>query len=145
LRGGDIELFTSRWASKDLAHRACQPVGISRGTPKFRTGYRYKLARELAPSREAFGLADPQEFEAAYRAGLEEIGLDAILGKLEGISKESGGLPLVLLCFEALPANCHRGLLAKWLREHGVEIRELAPGEILQHENVAEPRLFSGF
>lgn len=135
----------SRWANRDLTHLACQPVGISRGTPKFRVGYKYRIMRELAPSRGSFGLADPQAFDEAYRQGLEELGLDRILGKLARISQEAGSLPLVLLCFEALPGDCHRGLLAAWLREHGVEIRELAPGDILQHENVAEPRLFSGF
>ena len=62
--GGVIELpklFTSRWANRDLAHLACQPVGISRGAPRFPVPYRYKMARELAPSRQAFGIEDPEE------------------------------------------------------------------------------------
>ncbi len=140
-----MQLYTSRWADRDLAHLAAQPVGISRGTPRFRVGYRYKLMSELAPSREAFGLDDPREFEAAYRAGLEELGLEAILGKLAKISQESGGLPLILLCYEADPADCHRGIAASWLRERGVEIRELEAGMIPQREDAVEPRLFSGF
>ncbi len=137
-----IEIYTSRWANKEIAHLLCQPVGISRGAPRFATGYRYKKLIELAPSREAFGISDPDAFAAAYRAGLEELGIDLILSKLEKISMESGGLPLALLCFEKDPADCHRGLLSVWLRERGVEIRELAPGDLPQKPDTPEPRLF---
>ena len=137
-----MRLYTSRWANRDLAHLRCLPVGISRGTPKFKTGYRYRLLRELAPSREAFGLDDPEEFAAAYRAGLEEIGLDAIMMKLERITEESGNLPLVLLCYEADPADCHRGLLLAWLREQGVEIAELEPGMLAKKPDAPQLALF---
>jgi hypothetical protein len=105
-----MRLFTSRWSNKELAELECQPVSISRGRPRFGTGYRYKLMRELVPSHEAFGLDDPQEFERAYRAGLEEIGLDIILGRMVAINREAGGLPLVFLCYEVDPADCHRGI-----------------------------------
>ena len=110
-----MQLFTSRWADRRLAHLACQPVGISRGAPRFPVTYRYKLARELAPSREALAIEDPEEFERVYRQGLEAIGLSAILGRLAAISEEAGGLPLALLCFEADPGDCHRGVLSRWL------------------------------
>jgi uncharacterized protein YeaO (DUF488 family) len=137
-----LELYTSRWANGELAHLACQPVGISRGNPRFGTGYRYKKLIELAPSREAFAIEDWDAFAAVYRAGLEKLGLNAIVGKLERISAEAGGLPLVLLCFEASPDDCHRGLLLDWLRERGVEVRELQPGDLPEREGALEPRLF---
>ncbi|MDP9437463.1 MAG: DUF488 domain-containing protein, partial [Actinomycetota bacterium] len=110
-----VEVYTSRWANRELAHLRCQPVGISRGTPRFPLPYRYRIVRELAPSREMFGL-EPREFEAAYKAGLEEIGLETIVERLEGISREAGGLPLVLLCFEPAGLFCHRRTLAECLR-----------------------------
>lgn len=137
-----IELFTSKWANKTLAHLRCQPVGISRGTPRFPVPYRYRMARELVPSRETFGLEDREEFERAYVAGLERIGLEAIVGKLERIGRESGGAALVLLCFEREDQFCHRHLLRRWLRERGVEIRELKAGDLPQREDVAQRSLF---
>ena len=143
LRGGTIELFTSRWANKELAELRCQPVGITRGTPRFRTGYRYKLARELAPDDETWALAEDEEaFRASYIRQLEELGLEAILGRLAGISQEAGGLPLVLLCYEPAGEFCHRHVLSAWLRGQGVEIGELEPGALPQPPEAPQRRLF---
>ncbi len=139
-----IDLFTSRWQNRELAELECVPVGISRGLPRFPTGYSYKMLRELAPSREAFGITDPEEFERAYVAGLEDLGLDAIVGRLATISRETGGSVLVLLCYEPQGEFCHRHLLSAWLRERGVEIRELAPGDVLRCEDAPQPSLFDG-
>jgi hypothetical protein len=126
-----IELFTSRWANKELAQLHCQPVGISRGTPRFRTGFRYKLVRELAPNNEAWAAGEDEEaFRASYIRQLEGLGLGAILSRLARISRESGGGPLVLLCYEPAGEFCHRHVLAAWLRERGVDIRELEPGDL---------------
>ncbi len=61
-----VEVFTSRWQNRKLADLACVPVGTSRGTPRFAVGYRYRMMRELAPSRSAFALEGPQEFEGAH-------------------------------------------------------------------------------
>ncbi len=125
-----------------MAHLHCQPVGISRGNPRFGTGYRYKKLIELAPSREAFAIEDWDAFSAVYRAGLEELGLEAIMGKLKRISEEAGGATPVLLCFEVSPDDCHRGLLSDWLREHGVEVRELRAGDLPQRPDAPQPSLF---
>jgi len=135
-----IELFTSRWANKELADLRCQPVGISRGTPRFRTGYRYKLMRELAPDKEAWVAAgDDRAFRASYIRQLEGLGLDTILDRLARISHETGGLPLVLLCYEPAGEFCHRHVLSAWLRERGVEIRELEPGDLPQRPDAPQP------
>lgn len=64
------------------------------------------------------------------------------MGKLEGISREAGGAALVMLCYEADPACCHRGLLRGWLREHGIEVRELAPGDLPERPDNPQPPLF---
>lgn len=92
MRGGRIELFTSRWANRELAHLQCKPVGISRGVPRWRTPYRWKLLRDLAPSREAFAIEDWDAFAAAYRAGLKELGTRRSWASLRG----SAGRPEAL-------------------------------------------------
>lgn len=144
--GGVIEaptLFTSCWKHRELANLACQPVQISRGRPRGNPGFRYRVAHELAPNDEAWNTNDWDGFTAAYRSQLEALGVGAIVGQLARISEEAGGQPLVLLCFERDVEDCHRGLLGKWLRERGAEVRELANGDLPYREDIAEMQLFN--
>lgn len=136
-----IELFTSRWSNRELARLPVVPVGISRGTPRWPLPYSYRKAPILAPSRETFAIEDKGRFAAAYRRQLEEIGLRSIMDDLGRLSREAGGLPLVLLCFEPAGQFCHRHVLRDFLTKYGVEIRELAPG-MLGTKPEAQPALF---
>ena len=128
------KLYTSRWASKDLARLSCVPVGISRGVPKWPLPYRYRMFRELAPSREVFGIEDHDEFAEAYKAQLGALGLEKIVSGLARIGEEHGGRPLVLLCFEDVLGKgdqCHRLVFARWFEERaGIEVPELSAGMI---------------
>ncbi len=53
-----------------------------------------------------------------------------VLGKLrqetimQEIMRLSGGKDAAILCFERDPAQCHRSLVARWLRKAGYEITE---------------------
>ena len=138
-----VDLFTSRWANKDLADLACQPVGISRGTPRFRTGYRYRLLRDLAPDDKTWGfLDDPDAFRHSYLDQLHRLGADAILARLEVVS---GGLPVVCLCYEKVLRGeiCHRRYLADFLEsEAGVQVPELEPGMLPRRLDATEQTLF---
>ena len=87
---------TGERSNKELADLYCQPVGISRGILRFRVPYRFRLMRELAPSRKTFGLGNQREFELSYIEGLEKIELDSIIAKLVRIGQEAGRLPLKL-------------------------------------------------
>ena len=123
-----MEIYTSRWANKELAHLDVVPVGISRGVPRWPLPYRYKLLRLLAPSRETFELRDLQEFEQAYLAALEEIGVKKIARALQKISDEHGGRSLALLCYENILAGetCHRRMFADWWKQQTTqEVPEL--------------------
>jgi hypothetical protein len=141
--GGSIEIYTSHWRSPLLRDADAQVVGISRGTPRGNPGFRYRLARELAPSRAAFALEDREAFEEAYTRQLEEIGPRAILERLEALSR---GRPTILLCWERLLDSgewCHRRMLADYLRERaGIEVPEVAPGDLPRRPDSPEPRLF---
>ena len=65
-----MRLYTSRWQNKELADLECQPVGISRGIPRFKTGYRYRLLRDLAPDNATWGLLDdPDAFRDSSTSG----------------------------------------------------------------------------
>ena len=75
---------------------------------------------------------DEEAFRASYIRQLEELGLDAMLDRLAGVNQDNGGLPLVLLCYEPAGEFCHRHVQSAWLRERGVEVRELQPGDLPQ-------------
>ena len=124
-----MELYTSHWGNTELADLAAVPIAISRGKPRWRLPYRYRVLGQLAPSREVFSIEDPDEFTAAYLAQLDELGAEKAVSDLARIGTEHGGRPLVLLCFEAPGEFCHRRILADWLEERtGVMVPELGPG-----------------
>ena len=138
-----MELFTSRWANRDLAHLDVTPVGISRGVPRWRLPYRYKKLPMLAPSREAFRIEDPKEFERVYRTELEEIGAERITQALRVISQEHGGKPLVCLCWERSGEFCHRRVWADWwLEQTGQRVPELEANAVVEQHKPAQKTLF---
>jgi hypothetical protein len=137
-----VDLYTSRWANRELARLACRPVGISRGVPRFPLPYKYRQVRELAPDNATWVEKDLEAFRLSYERQLGEIGADAILARLE---RESGGLPAVLLCFEDVTqpgAWCHRTMLREWLTKRGVRISELEPGDLPERGDTPQPSLF---
>lgn len=130
------DLYTSRWANRELARLPVVAVGISRGTPKWPLPYSYRMARLLAPSRQTFELRSDDAFERAYLAELEEAGVEKIGAMLGKISDEEGGGPLVLLCYEKDRNDCHRAMFAAWWQERtGQRVEELpADGRNLRQD-----------
>jgi len=123
------QMFTSYWSNRALAEVDAVKVSISRGQPKWPVGFQYRRAMLLAPSRATFALRDEAAFEVSYLASLEEIGVGRIANALTKISAEEGSRPLVLLCFEADPAGCHRATFARWWAARtGQEVKELGRG-----------------
>src|SRR5215207_238823 len=120
-----VRLYTSRWANGELAWLPVVPVGISRGVPKFPVQYAYRRLPDLYPDGWMFGIKDDARFNEAYRKKLDRLGVERIAAQLERISEE-GRRPLVLLCFEADVADCHRGQFARWWEERtGQQVPEL--------------------
>jgi Protein of unknown function, DUF488 len=125
------EMYTSYWANRALIRLPVVPVQISRGTPKWTPPYRYRVARLLAPSRETFEIRSDEDFEAAYLRELEEAGVERIGALLRKFSDEAGGRPLVLLCFERDPGQCHRATFGGWWESRtGEKVEELRPGHV---------------
>ena len=122
-------IFTSYWSNRALAEADAVKVSISRGQPTWPVGFRYRWAMLLAPSRATFALKDDAAFEASYLGGLEEIGVERIPDLLAKVSAEEGYRRLVLLCFGAAPADCHRATFARWWTARtGQPVKELGRG-----------------
>jgi hypothetical protein len=125
----NIPIFTSRWQLKNLPAQQMTWVSISRGNARFKTAMKSThRIKELAPSADLKGLPKG-EFEIAYTANLDAVGVKSIQDSLSRIATESGNLPLVLLCFCDLSQAgcfCHRRIFADWWQEKtGQEVKEL--------------------
>lgn len=131
-----MELYTSHWWYPGLSDLDALKVGISRGVPRGkqakRLPYRYKRLTNLAPPSELFerwkaGRVDPEEYARVYRAHLDSLGLEEVIGQLEKKSAENGEKPLVLLCWCPPEKFCHRRIWAEWyLEKTGREVPELS-------------------
>ena len=98
-------------------------IGISRGPPRGRRGYRMYAA--LAPGAW-FREVDERTFIERYMAHLAGLDAGQVLRDLTRLA--DGNVP-ALLCFEKPPPDaawCHRGLVAAWLKDAAdVDIFEL--------------------
>jgi len=66
-----MRLFTSHWRNREMGDLNAVLVGISRGTPRWSPGYRYRLLRSLAPNEETWRQQDRECFEESYARQLE--------------------------------------------------------------------------
>jgi hypothetical protein len=140
----DERIYTSYWGNPELPRINATTVAISRGKPRWRLPFTYRVLGLLAPSKEVFAMEDMEKFETAYVAGLEEIGAERIAAELGRISDQNGGKPLVLLCFEPIGVPCHRLVFGEWWKEKtGQQAPELLPGMVpLSEDMPAQEALF---
>ena|SRR5436305_14889014 len=125
------KLFTCSYRAALAAAPPLVVVRISIGKPRWLAPAQadaMPFVAELAPFG-AFHIADDAEFERAYRARLERMGIDRIERRFEGIAREHRGRPLALCCFELDPADCHRSTFARWwLHTTGERVSEWGAG-----------------
>jgi Active DUF488-N3 subclade len=98
------------------------PVLTTVGTPRF-VSFPMVEWRTVAPYG-LLGIEDPAEFRRRYRHRLHRL-TPKVLAELRELCEAYAPLPLCLCCFERDPADCHRSILAEWLREKGVRVQEL--------------------
>jgi len=138
-----IPLLTSSWPEL-LRYLAAGdrpgfvPLGCSVGVPRSLPWARSLRASEITP----YGLVGeratelkPDEWEARYLARLERHGVERIRARFTDVFETYGRRPLVLLCWEAQPTDCHRGMFARWWQEqtgqHVPEAHGLDPLSVL--------------
>jgi hypothetical protein len=119
-----VPLLTHHWRGlldhfgQGLTERpAFTPVAVSVGVPRSLPWARSLRCSEITPwglvGRSAPKLA-PDEWEERYLSRLDRHGVEAITASLTTTHASYGGRPLVLLCWEQDPADCHRGMFARW-------------------------------
>ena len=80
--------------------------------------YKGRCCKALAPTWDDVDhykkTGDEKPLTERYLSKLDNLGIDKVKGLLfDGA---------VLLCYEKTGSFCHRHILAKWLKEHGVDI-----------------------
>jgi hypothetical protein len=103
---------------------AGQPVVTSLTLPRWLPeAADWPKARIITPSWHDFKAGDWAE---RYRERIEEYGVCRITTELEEIAADCGADLLVLMCFEADPADCHRQIFADlMITQAGVRVDEL--------------------
>lgn len=119
-----VELATCSW--RKFRPEMGVAVRITLGKPPRWFRYEHEELRLLAPPPKVFRMA---EWRKPFRAYLYRVTAERIGRALDELSEKHGGARLVLLCFEADPADCHRGEFSRWWqRQTGTEIPELSAG-----------------
>jgi len=112
--GEDIVLVRT-----SVGHPRWIPKEVSREIP---------AVEELMPKGLLGGDIPTDEWKRRYRQRLEEFGETEIREALAAIYRQHEGRPLVLLCFEHDPVDCHRSVFAEWWEEQtGVAVPEFGP------------------
>lgn len=130
---------TSYYANPLLDRRRHFLVQVSNSSPKgFAPDTRWNEAVPewttiVVPYKD--GHISEEDYRSRYCRQLD-LRKDALSRSLAFIRREARGREVVLLCYEAPEAFCHRRILAGWLEENGFaeDIREL--------ENNLTPTLF---
>lgn len=130
--GGDDTIYTT--TTKNVARMRALRYDSKRYAPvvAFRAGLPDALWRRnvtgLAP--DAQNLLDYQtgkmswpEYEQRYLEKLMALDAHAVVPKL----REKYGPSPILMCHCLTPVQCHRTVLARWLTQHGFEVREWQP------------------
>ncbi len=97
-----------------ILSRGLVPVSTARYAPDFYIG---RVYMPLAPSKANFHLTG-DAFDAAYLAQLAALDPQKVV---DGLGENA-----VLLCWEADAKDCHRSLIARWLKDTlGLDVPEL--------------------
>lgn len=130
-----LTLFTGQWSKLWGAwpREDVMPVRTSVGLPRFWPGvHLLPVARLITPYK--LRSLEGEAFTTAYLSRLAETGIEAIRAELEDIHALYCK-PLVLLCYEKDPKDCHRSMFAQfWQEQTGEVINEWTTATMTKEE-----------
>ena len=115
-----MKIYTSYYANRTLRNFSPDALrSISVGLPKEMTCTQVKALAPDWNTVQAYkdGSIDWAGYTEQYMAKLDRLGIAKIMPMLEDGS--------VYLCYEGKVKNCHRHLLADWLRGYDIKVEEL--------------------
>ena len=122
-----MKVLTSNFASiRKMDTSRFVAISIARKPPQ---GFAGPCLFELAPANDLLwgyknGSIDKGKYTVIFEQALAQTDFTKIAEKLDSFRLDNK-IP-VLCCYEKSGDFCHRNLVSKWLREHGIEASEMA-------------------
>lgn len=114
-------IFTGYFGKlKKYTEEGLFPIAIAMYLPEWYHGSQYM---PLAPHKYMLSKNMPVSvFDREYKQHvLQKLSPEQVIRQLDFLSK---GKDVVLLCYEKLQRDCHRGLVAEWLIKNGYDVQE---------------------
>lgn len=116
--------YTSYYAKLNKVESVAVPISISLSIPM---GVIIKSYKKLAPSWSILSEYKEKHDDALYTERFKKEILDNL--DANEVAKElttlADGKPFCLMCYEKSGSFCHRNIVAEWLQNAGIEIKEL--------------------
>ena len=115
--------YTSYFAKLNRISTEYCPIAISASVPDWYKGKHYKT---LCPPYSTFmhykNDNDWNQYTKEYNHKLSTLDFNQVISDIENLANDADNI--VLLCYERPGTNCHRHLVAEWLRDHGYDCEE---------------------
>lgn len=125
-----MKIFTSYFGNvRALKKYGIIPISIARYSPRNWDGNRLSW---LAPT--SFMLSDEctrEKYIEMYQSICKKVNIELLIRQLSAIGD---GKDVALLCYERPGQFCHRHMLAEYLTEHGIPVKEFKEWEYIQEK-----------
>ena len=124
-----MKIFTSYFGNVGTLKRCgIHPISIARWSPRNWDGDRLIW---LAPTPYMVKEASREEYIRMYKAICQSVNIESLIRQLSMIGR---GADVALLCYERPGDFCHRHMLAEYLTDHGITVKEFNEWEYLQQQ-----------
>lgn len=124
-----MKIFTSYFGNVGTLKRyGIHPISIARWSPRNWDGDRLTW---LAPTVYMLKEASHEEYIEKYKEICRSVNVESLIRQLSMIGK---GADVALLCYERPGEFCHRHMLAEYLTDHGITVKEFSAYEYLQQQ-----------
>lgn len=124
-----MKIFTSYFGNVGTLKRCgIHPISIARWSPRNWDGDRLIW---LAPTPYMVKEASREEYIRMYKAICQSVNIELLIRQLSDIGD---GKDVALLCYERPGQFCHRHMLAEYLTEHGIPVKEFKEWEYIQEK-----------
>lgn len=124
-----MKIFTSYFGNVGTLKRCgIHPISIARWSPRNWDGDRLIW---LAPTPYMVKEASREEYIRMYKAICQSVNIESLIRQLSSIGD---GKDVALLCYERPGQFCHRHMLAEYLTEHGIPVKEFKEWDYIQEK-----------
>lgn len=128
-----MKIFTSYFGNVGTLKRCgIHPISIARWSPRNWDGDRLIW---LAPTPYMVKEASREEYIRMYKAICQSVNIESLIRQLSSIGD---GKDVALLCYERPGQFCHRHMLAEYLTEHGIPVKEFKEWDYIQEKEQAQ-------